>query len=76
MPPRKPRFSRRLAQLIRQCEAAFAVWQTPFADVAFPSTCECPACEARGLSVVDDEAGRFRSCLVCGSSAVYVAQDA
>jgi hypothetical protein len=54
----------RLWWLIQQCETAV------LASPGGPSFgCHCPWCTARGLSVVDDESGRFISCLVCGTTA-------
>jgi transcription elongation factor Elf1 len=74
MAARKTRHSR-LARLIQQCENAIARAWPDFYKRRAPRICQCPACAARGSSVVDDDGGRFLSCLVCGSSVPCSALD-
>jgi len=50
-----------LASLIDFCEAEL----TRLSDVVTPAVPVCPACEARGPSIVV-RGGAFSTCLVCG----------
>jgi hypothetical protein len=75
MASRRFRFSR-LYFLIQLCEAALAAAWPDFGKPWTPRPTRCPSCAAQGDSILDDDAGRFLSCLVCGSSVSFASHDA